>query len=71
MEFYDLEELSQKCGIENKYDITARVAARARWMSERKGRSKDPFAGEHYLSMVLSEVEQGKGILPPGAHFTR
>ena len=30
MKFYDLEGLSERSGTDNKYEITARVSARAR-----------------------------------------
>lgn len=66
MKFYDLEELSQKCGTDNKYDITARVAARARWLSEQRTVEKKLPSNERYLSMALLEVDQGKGIPAPG-----
>ena len=36
MKFYDLDALEAKCGTDNKYEITALVAARARWLSEHK-----------------------------------
>ena len=68
MKFYDLEGLSQKCGTDNKYDITARIAARARWLSEQKSLDRDLMTNERYLSLALLEVETGKeGIPAPGA----
>ena len=67
MKFYDLEGLSQKCGTDNKYDITARVAARARWLSEQRLLDRDLMTNERYLSLALLEVEKGKkGIPAPG-----
>ena len=36
MKFYDLDALENKCGTDNKYEITALVAARARWLSKHK-----------------------------------
>ena len=67
MKFYDLEGLSQKCGTDNKYDITARIAARARWLSEQKSLDRDLMTNERYLSLALLEVEKGKdGIPAPG-----
>ena len=67
MKFYDLEGLSQKCGTDNKYDITARIAARARWLSEQRAADKDLLTNERYLSLALLEVEKGKkGIPAPG-----
>lgn len=66
MKFYDLEDLAAKCGTDNKYDITARIAARARWLSEQKKVEKDLLSNERYLSMALLEAEQGGDIPAPG-----
>lgn len=63
MKFYDLDALENKCGTDNKYEITALVAARARWLSERKTVDEGLPANEKYLSMALLEVE--KGEFPP------
>ncbi|MDR3229929.1 MAG: DNA-directed RNA polymerase subunit omega [Synergistaceae bacterium] len=58
MKFYDIDDLETKCGTDNKYRITALVAARARWLSEQK--SIDMLqVKEKYLSAALLEVEQG------------
>ena len=65
MKFYDLEGLAKKCGTDNKYDITVRIAARARWLSEHKVNKND----ERYLSMAFSEVDKGHGIPAPGDAF--
>lgn len=62
MKFYDLDALETKCGTDNKYEITALVAARARWLSEHKTVEEGLPANEKYLSMALLEVE--KGTLP-------
>ena len=71
MKFYDLEGLSKKCGTDNKYDITARIAARARWLSLHKPLDKDPYTNERYLSLALLEVEKGEnGIPAPGDPIT-
>lgn len=64
MKFYDLETLSKKCGTDNKYEITARVAARARWLGEHKMIEHD--VNERYLSAALKEADLGKGIPAPG-----
>ncbi|MBR1418996.1 MAG: DNA-directed RNA polymerase subunit omega [Synergistaceae bacterium] len=66
MKFYDLEGLSERSGTDNKYEITARVSARARWLSEHNKRDRDIFANERYLSIALAEIDQGRGILAPG-----
>ena len=66
MKFYDLEELSQKCGTDNKYEITARVAARARWLGEHRAVEHDADVNERYLSMALQEADLGRGIPAPG-----
>ena len=70
MKFYDLEGLSERSGTDNKYEITARVSARARWLSEHTKRDRDIFANERYLSVALAEIDQGRGILAPGERTT-
>ena len=60
MKFYDLEWLAEKCGTDNKYEITAKVAAEARRESEEAFplaavRDKDGF-----ISNVLLEIEEDK-----------
>ena len=66
MKFYDLEGLAEKSGTDNKYEITARVSARARWLSEHKRIESNLLTNERFLSMALLEVEQGRGIPEPG-----
>ena len=63
MKFYDLDALEAKCGTDNKYEITALVAARARWLSEHKTLEEGQPDNEKYLSLALLEVENGE--LPP------
>lgn len=60
MKFYDLDALEQKCGTDNKYEITALVAARARWLSEHKTLEEGVPDNEKYLSVALLEVEKGE-----------
>ncbi|WP_299302178.1 DNA-directed RNA polymerase subunit omega [uncultured Fretibacterium sp.] len=60
MKFYDLDALENKCGTDNKYEITALVAARARWLSEHKTVEEDLSINEKYLSMALLEFEKGE-----------
>ena len=60
MKFYDLDALENKCGTDNKYEITALIAARARWLSEHKTVEEEVPANEKYLSMALLEVEKGE-----------
>lgn len=60
MKFYDIDALENKCGIRNKYKITALVAARARWLSEQKTTLDTQPANEKYLSTALSELESGE-----------
>ncbi|MDR1978208.1 MAG: DNA-directed RNA polymerase subunit omega [Synergistaceae bacterium] len=59
MKFYDIDALENTCGTDNKYEITALVAARARWLSERKTVIDALPANEKYLSAALLEIEQG------------
>ena len=61
MKFYDIEWLAGKCGTDNKYEITAKVAAEARRESEESpiDRNNSP-ANERFISNVLLEIEEGK-----------
>ena len=59
MKFYDIDALENKCGIDNKYKITALVASRARWLSEQKTAIDAQPANEKYLSAALLEIENG------------
>ncbi len=60
MKFYDLEWLAKRCGTDNKYEITAKVAAEARRKSEESYGEKSNPASERYISNVLFEIEEGK-----------
>ncbi|MBQ4470662.1 MAG: hypothetical protein IJR35_10340 [Synergistaceae bacterium] len=60
MKFYDLEWLAERCGTENKYEITAKVAAEARRESEESPIEKNSPANERFISNVLLEIEEGK-----------
>ncbi len=59
MKFYDLEWLADKCGTENKYEITAKIAAEARRESEEASLEKGAPVNERYISNVLQEIEEG------------
>ena len=59
MKFYDLEWLAQKCGTDNKYEITAKIAAEARRESEEATIEKNTPPNERYISNVLTEIEDG------------
>ncbi|MDR1875421.1 MAG: DNA-directed RNA polymerase subunit omega [Synergistaceae bacterium] len=59
MKFYDIDDLENRYGTDNKYRITALVAARARWLSEQKTVLNALPANEKYLSAALLEVENG------------
>ena len=59
MKFYDIDALESKCNIDNKYKITALVAARARWLSEQKTALEGQPENEKYLSAALLEIENG------------
>ncbi len=63
MKFYDLEWLSEKLGTDNKYKITAEIAAKARQESEEISILDKNTPNERYISNVLLEVEQGTDIL--------
>ena len=58
MIFYDMDSLAQKQGINNKYLLTAAVAARARALSEQKGRTIDED-NEKFISTALQEFDLG------------
>jgi len=60
MKFYDIDALESKCNIDNKYKITALVAARARWFSEQKNTLDVESANEKYLSAALMEIDSGR-----------
>ena len=66
MKFYDLEWLAKKCGTDNKYEITAKIAAEARRESEEEVRAKDNEndnenpVNELFISKVLAEIEEDK-----------
>ena len=60
MKFYDLEWLAEKCGTDNKYEITAKVAAEARRESEESAYDKTNPANERYISNVLLEIEENR-----------
>ncbi|MBQ3456547.1 MAG: hypothetical protein IJG36_08920 [Synergistaceae bacterium] len=59
MKFYDIEWLAEKCGTDNKYEITVKVAAEARRESESQSVDKTNPANERYISNVLQEIEDG------------
>ena len=63
MKFYDLEWLAEKCGTNNKYEITAKVAAEARKESEQAQLEKAAPQNERFISNVLLEIEEGKSAI--------
>ncbi len=70
MKFYDLEGLAQKCGTDNKYEITAKVAAAARRESEEAAYEKSNPTNERFISNVLLEIEEGKSPINAEANAT-
>ncbi len=64
MIFYDIDSLAAKQGISNKYLLTAAVAARARELSELKGRTLDE-ENEKFISIALAEFDEGELALSP------
>ena len=60
MKFYDIDVLESKCSTDNKYKITALVAARARWLSEKKTVLDALSLNEKYLSAALLEMENNE-----------
>ncbi|MBQ9903462.1 MAG: hypothetical protein IJM47_01615 [Synergistaceae bacterium] len=63
MKFYDLEWLAQKTGTDNKYEITAKVAAAARRESEQAAFDKTAPVNERFISNVLLEIEEGRSSI--------
>ena len=68
MKFYDIEWLADKCGTDNKYEITAKIAAEARResevaLSDFNNRDRDNPIDERFISNVLAEIEQGKSSI--------
>ncbi len=59
MIFYDLDSLEDRQGIDNKYLLTAAVAARARMLSEQKGRTVEEEENEKFISTALREFDLG------------
>lgn len=53
-----MDSLAAKQGINNKYLLTAAVAARARALSEQKGRTLDED-NEKFISTALQEFDLG------------
>ena len=64
MIFYDMDSLAEKQGIDNKYLLTVAVAARARALSEQKGRTLDED-NEKFISTALQEFDEGLIHLSP------
>ena len=64
MIFYDIDSLAAKQGISNKYLLTAAVAARARALSEQKGRTMED-ENEKFISIALAEFDEGELALSP------
>ena len=62
MKFYDIEWLADKCGTDNKYEITVKVANEARRESEQvlPDRDRNNPADERFISNVLLEIEEDK-----------
>ncbi len=58
MKFYDLDSLAEKQGLDNKYILTAAVAARARSLSEQKGRTLEED-NEKFISTALRDFDLG------------
>ncbi len=58
MIFYDMDSLAEKQGVDNKYLLTAAVAAWARTLSEQKGRTLEED-NEKFISTALQGFDQG------------
>ena len=63
MKFYDLEWLAEKCGTDNKYEITAKIAAEARKEAEESNIDRGNPGNERFISNVLNEIEEGTSTI--------
>ena len=59
MIYTDLERIYRTTGIENKYALAMVISARARQLSEQKGRLLDGAGSERYLTYALEELRDG------------
>ncbi len=60
MIYTDLEQILDETGIENKYALAMIVSARARQLSEQKGRMLDGAGSERYITYAIEEIEDGR-----------
>ncbi|MCX7828630.1 MAG: DNA-directed RNA polymerase subunit omega [Thermanaerothrix sp.] len=63
MIFCDIDRICRERKIPNKYVLALVVAARARQLSERKGRLGDD---EKYISRAIDEISRGDVVLSYG-----
>lgn len=59
MIYTDLEKIYKTRRIENKYALAMVISARARQLSEQKGRLLDGGSSERYITYALEEVQGG------------
>ena len=59
MIYTDLEQIYREQGIPNKYILTLIVSARARQLSDQKGRLIAEDGAEKYITRALREVQSG------------
>ena len=59
MIYTDLETIYKTSGIENKYALAMVISARARQLSEQKGRFMEGEGSERYLTYALEEIRDG------------
>ena len=60
MIFCDLEKIYRERNISNKYILTLMVSARARQLSEQKGRLVAEDTGEKFITRALRNVQEGR-----------
>lgn len=56
MIYTDLERIYRTSGIENKYALAMVISARARQLSEQKGRAMEGAGSERFLTYALEEI---------------
>jgi DNA-directed RNA polymerase subunit K/omega len=60
MIFVDLEKIYKNRDVPNKYILTQIVSARARQMSEQKGRALSEDSNEKFITLAMQELMEGR-----------
>jgi DNA-directed RNA polymerase omega subunit len=65
MIYNNLEKIYNTAHVENKYALAMVVSARARQLSEQKGRALEGEGSERYITHAIEEIENGRLIIEP------